>query len=87
MKRDGTLEEASGSGRLGERMSEGLAQARGAVRSKASELVGEAADMTRERVGEATQGARMTVRQLVEERPVHLFLGAAALGFLLGRFG
>jgi hypothetical protein len=57
------------------------------VRSKASELVGEAADMTRERVGEATQGARMTVRQLVEERPVHLFLGAAALGFLLGRFG
>jgi hypothetical protein len=87
MKRDGSLEEAEGSGTLGERVSSRVSDAAEAVRETASSLYDDAREITRERVGAVTQGARSSVGDVVERRPLQILLGVAAAGFLLGRFG
>jgi hypothetical protein len=87
MKRDGSLEQVEEPGTLGERVTGKISDAAATARETASELYDEAREMTRGRIDDVTQGARSSVEDIIERRPLQVLLGAAAAGFLLGRFG
>jgi hypothetical protein len=87
MRRDGTLEQAQDSDSLGTRLSESISDAVGSVQETASDLYGEARDMASGRVDAVAQGARSSAQDVIDRRPLQVLLGAAAVGFLLGRFG
>jgi len=66
---------------------DGLSRAGKRAATTASNMSGEVGNLVRSRASEVAGEAKTMASQLVEAKPVHLILGAAFVGYLFGRFG